>query len=168
MSSNPRLKRQARKRRGETGFKLNITSMMDMFTIILVFLIKNYSTDGAMLTPAEDLTLPTSTAEKAAREALSVKIAQNSISVEGRVVIGAALYAAISDQSEFLIDDLYEVLREYAQRATELAVLSGQEFSGQITVQGDSRVPYGILTRIMYTCGQAGYPDINLIVYRQE
>ena len=61
--ANPRAARQARRRRNPEDVKLNITSMMDMFTIILVFLLKNFSTEGN-LTPADNLTLPKSTVEK--------------------------------------------------------------------------------------------------------
>jgi hypothetical protein len=44
----------------------------------------------------------------------------------------------------------------------------GKEVSGENTIQGDVGVPYKLLTRIMYTCGQSGYPVMNLIVYRNE
>ena len=166
--ANPRIKRQARASRGSPEMKLNITSMMDMFTIILVFLIKNYSTEGAIFTPADNLTLPSSTVERVAREALSVKVSTNTIIVENRMIIGPDLFGIVADQEDFLIEPLHDVLAEYAQRARELTEATDQQFSGRITIQADALTPYSILTRIMYTCGQAGYPDMNLFVYRQE
>ncbi|HEX2957538.1 MAG TPA: biopolymer transporter ExbD [Chitinispirillaceae bacterium] len=166
--ANPRAARQARRRRGGDEVKLNITSMMDMFTIILVFLIKNFSTEGAIVTPADNLTLPKSTVEKRAKEALGVKVSKNTIIVENTLVINEQQYAEIEKQKDFMIQLLHDVLTKYAEEARKMAEISGNEFSGEITIQGDVEIPYNILTRVMYTCGQAGYPKMNLFVYRQE
>lgn len=166
--ANPRLKRQAREARGSGDVKLNITSMMDMFTIILVFLLKSFSTQGQLVTPASGLMLPTSTVERTASEALSVKVSKNDISVEDRVVVDGRGYATVVQQKDFMIPLLHEALVSHAQEGRRAAERFGREFSGEITIQGDEDVPYNILTRVMYTCGQAGYPVMNLIVYRKE
>ena len=166
--ANPRAARQARKRRGGETVKLNITSMMDMFTIILVFLIKNFSTEGAIVTPADNLTLPKSSVERKAKEALSVKISRNSIMVENTQVIDENSYARLLEQKEFLVTSLYDALVNFAEEGRKMASISGTPFSGDITIQGDVEIPYSVLTRVMYTCGQAGYPNMNLFVYRNE
>lgn len=164
--ANPRAIRQARKRRSGDDVKLNITSMMDMFTIILVFLIKNFSTEGAIVTPANNLTLPRSTVEKLAKESLSVKISRNTIMVENVLVLDTEGYQRLLTQKDFLIEPLYDVLKKYSEEGKKMSSISGNDFSGQITIQGDVEIPYSILTRVMYTCGQAGYPNMNLFVYR--
>ena len=166
--ANPRAARQARRRRGSDETKLNITSMMDMFTIILVFLIKNFSTEGAIVTPANDLTLPKSTVERKAKESLSVKISRSTIIVENTLVMDGEAYGRLLRQKEFMIAPLYDVLVRYSDEAKKMASVAGTVFSGEITIQGDVEIPYSVLTRVMYTCGQAGYPDMNLFVYRNE
>jgi biopolymer transport protein ExbD len=166
--ANPRAVRQARRRRGGDDVKLNITSMMDMFTIILVFLIKNFSTEGAIVTPADNLTLPKSSVEMRAKEALGIKVSKNTIIVENNLVINDQQFAEIEKQKDFMIQSLHDVLVKYAEEAKKMAEISGKEFSGEITIQGDVEIPYNILTRVMYTCGQAGYPKMNLFVYRQD
>ena len=165
---NPRVMRQMRKARSQSDAKLNITSMMDMFTIILVFLLKSFSTQGQLVTPATGLLLPTSTVERGANPALGVRISASAIAVEDNVVIGAEEFRAIGEQSGFLIPRLHEALARYAAETRRAAEMFGQEFSGDITIHGDVEVPYAVLTRVMYTCGQAGYPNMNLVVYRQE
>lgn len=165
---NPRALRQARRRRGGEEAKLNITSMMDMFTIILVFLLKNFSTEGAIVTPADNLTLPESTIEKRAKESLSVKVARTTITVENNLVLDEQLFAQLLQQKDFMIKPLYDVLLKYSEEAKKMSEISGKEFSGEITIQGDVEIPYNVLTRVMYTCGQAGYPNMNLFVYRQD
>ncbi len=166
--ANPRAARQARRRRGEDEVKLNITSMMDMFTIILVFLIKNFSTEGTIVTPANNLTLPKSSVETKAKESLSVKVARNNIMIEDSVVIDKNGYEALLEQKDFLIKPLYNLLAKYSEEGKKMTDLSGTEFSGEITIQGDTEIPYNVLTRVMYTCGQAGYPNMNLFVYRLD
>ncbi len=166
--SNPRLKRQQRKSRNSGEAKLNITSMMDMFTIILVFLLKSFSTEGQLVTPATGLTLPSSSVERTAKEALAVKISADNIVVEDKLVIEPSKYQEILKQKDFLIPDLQSVLSEFAEEAQKASEMFGKEFSGEITIQGDVGVPYSVLTRVMYTCGQSGYPVMNLIVYRSE
>jgi len=166
--ANPRAARQARRRRGGEEPRLNITSMMDMFTIILVFLLKNFSTEGAIVTPANELTLPNSSVERKAKEALSVKVSRNSITVENTLVLDSDACAKLQKQKEFMIVPLYEVLVKYAEEARKMASSAGTGFSGEIAIQGDVEIPYSILTRVMYTCGQAGYPNMNLFVYRNE
>lgn len=166
--ANPRLARQARKARGGGEVKLNITSMMDMFTIILVFLLKSFSTQGQLITPAEGLTLPESSIERTADEALSIKVSRSKIAVEDRLVVDSVRYAELLKQKEFMISSLYDVLQGHARRAREAAERFGKEFSGEITIQGDVAIPYHVLTRVMYTSGQAGFPVMNLVVYRKE
>ncbi len=163
-----RLERQARRARRGEEVKLNITSMMDMFTIILVFLLKNFSAEGSIISPADNLTLPQSTVETRAKEALSIKIAKNGVVVESRQVVGSEGFEQIREQKKFMIPTLHKVLSKYADEARRLSAATGQPFSGQITIQGDTAIPYDVLTRVMYTCGQAGYPNMNLLVYRQE
>ena len=159
--------RRRRRKRGEGTVRLNITSMIDMFTLMVVFLLKNYSAQGQLVTPATNLLLPTSSVEKNAGEALSVKISQTSIMVENGIVIDADAYRAIVTQKDFMIQPLYDVLKKYADEARKSAALFKTEFSGKISIQGDVAIPYNVLTRVMYTCGQAGYPTMNLVVYRK-
>ncbi|MBN1980358.1 MAG: biopolymer transporter ExbD [Chitinivibrionales bacterium] len=160
--------RQKRKKRGNPVVKLNITSMIDMFTLMVVFLLQTYSSQGQLVTPAEGLRLPKSSVEKTASEAVSVKISMNSILVGNTVVVDEKAYEQLKKQKEFLIEPLHTALVDYATESKKSAQLTGKEFSGKVAIQGDEAVAYNILTRIMYTCGQAGFPTMNLIVYRQN
>jgi biopolymer transport protein ExbD len=155
------------RKRSDGTVKLNITSMIDMFTLMVVFLLKNYSAQGQLVTPATNLLLPTSSVEKNAGEALSVKVSAGNIMVENSIVIDEKEYQAILTQKDFLIEPLYNVLKKYSDEARKSAEMFKTDFSGKISIQGDVAIPYNILTRVMYTCGQAGYPVMNLVVYRK-
>lgn len=160
--------RSRRRKRGDGTVRLNITSMIDMFTLMVVFLLKNYSSEGQMVTPAKNLTLPMSSVERMAKEAQSVKISSNSIQVEDKVVIDPKAFQTVNEQKDFMIKPLFDVLSENAKNARNMAKAVGEEFSGKISIQADVEIPYNILTRVMYTCGQAGFPVMNLVVYRKE
>jgi len=160
--------RRKRRTRGDATVKLNITSMIDMFTLMVVFLIQNYSAQGQLVTPAEGLHLPKSTVEKNADVALNVQITKNTIMVEDKIVLDAKEYEALLSQKEFLIGSLHTVLRKYSSEARKSAQMFSNDFSGKISIQGDVDIPYNVLTRVMYTCGQAGYPNMNLVVYRKS
>ncbi len=159
--------RRKHRKRGDGTVKLNITSMIDMFTLMVVFLLKNYSAQGQLVTPANNLLLPTSSVEKNAEEALSVKVSATNIMVENTIVIDEKGYQAVLAQKDFLVEPLYTVLKKYCEEAKKSSEIFKTEFSGKISIQGDVAIPYNVLTRIMYTCGQAGYPIMNLVVYRK-
>jgi biopolymer transport protein ExbD len=156
-----------RRKRSDGVVKLNITSMIDMFTLMVVFLLKNYFAQGQLVTPAKGLMLPSSSVEKTVGEALSVKISEKTIMVENTVVLDSAGYEELRGQKDFLIRPLYRELSQQAKTARLSAEKFNTVFSGRISIQGDVEIPYNILTRVMYTCGQAGYPVMNLVVYRK-
>jgi biopolymer transport protein ExbD len=159
--------RKKYRKRENSIVKLNITSMIDMFTLMVVFLLQNFSAQGQLVTPAQGLRLPKSSIEKLAKEALNVKISQKNIMVEDAVVIGPEAYQALLSQKDFMIGPLYKSLTKFAEEAKKSAEMFKSEFSGKISIQGDVEIPYNILTRVMYTCGQSGYPNMNLVVYRK-
>lgn len=167
--SRSKLKKKGSRVRTDDEAKLNITPMMDIFTIILVFLLKMYSAQGQLVTPAKGLTLPTSSVTNTAHEALSVKILGDKLLAENIVVLeGAAFNNILKNKSEALIAPLHRVLSRYADEATKSAERFGKVFSGEITIHGDSDVSFAFLKKVMYTCGEAGYPAIRLLVYRES
>jgi biopolymer transport protein ExbD len=131
-----------RRNRSTGAVRLNITSMVDMFTLMVVFLLKNYSSQGQLVTPSKDLKLPISSVEKLASQNLST-------------------------QGDFLIQPLFDNLSKRYEEEKKSAEVFKTKFKGKVSIQGDVEIPYRILTRIMYTCGQAGYPTMNLVVYRK-
>lgn len=167
--SRSKLKKRGSRRRSDSEAKLNITSMMDIFTIILVFLLKMYSAQGQLVTPAMGLTLPTSTISNSAHESLSVKILGDRLMVENIVILEKeAFNKVLEDKAGVLITPLQTVLIRFADEAKKSAERFGRGFSGEITIHGDSNVSFSFLKKVMYTCGEAGYPAMKLLVYRED
>lgn len=160
--------RRRRRSRGSTIVRLNITSMIDMFTLMVVFLLQNYSSQGQLVTPAQGLVLPRSSVERMAVQGLTIKLSKGAILVEDAVIVDSTGYEALLAQKDFRIESLATVLTKYSEQARVSADRFGTEFSGRISIQGDVDIPYNVLTRVMYTCGQSGYPNMNLVVYRKS
>lgn len=167
--SRSKLRNKGRHIRTDAEVKLNITPMMDIFTIILVFLLKMYSTQGQLVTPAKGLTLPTSSITIATHEALSIKILQNKLLLENTVILdGDDFKKVLKDDTKNLIDPLHKALLKHGNEAKKSAEMFGRLFSGEISIHGDSTVPFALLKKVMYTCGEAGYPTMRLLVYRSD
>ena len=145
--------------------RLQLTSMMDMFTIILVFLLKTYSTHGQLINPSEDLTLPSSITQQMPELGLDVTVSSDWILVNGKPI---EQVTNVESQEGFIIPGLEEELSRYAREAERMEEIYGARFSGKVTIQGDKHLPYRLLIKVMATCGQSDYPNMRLVVYREE
>ncbi len=145
--------------------RVNLTSMMDMFTIILVFLLKNYSTEGTLIQPSEYLTLPSSKIEKSPEVALDLVISKEWVMVNHEPIEKVNNILA---SEGLIIKNLQEKLSVYAREAKKMEEQYGTKFSGKVTIQGDREIPYKLLVKVMATCGKSDYPNMRLVVYKKE
>jgi len=74
----------------------------------------------------------------------------------------------IINQEGLIIPNLLSTLQVYAREAKRMEELYGTKFSGKVTIQADKDIPYKLLVRIMATCGRADYPNMRLVVYKNE
>lgn len=166
-------------RRQQEDGALNITSMMDMMTIILVFLLKSYSTDDVSVAPSKDLQVPISSSEKPPKLAVNVVVSQREIVVDGKQVVvlgteqdanGMDVTTVPTDEKRGqLISALYEELLEKAETAKDLAMRTGRaefEFKGEILLQCDKRLPFSVIREVMFTAGQAQFGNFRFVVIK--
>ena len=143
--------------------ELNMNSMMDMMTIILLFLLKSFSTDGALVAPSEDLTLPTSFTTEKPKKELNVAISNDAIIVND---IPIMLLSQLQ-QDEMMIPTLNAKLAEYADQEIQLELEVGKEFTHQVIIQGDRAIPFEILIKVMYTCSQSEFYKMRLLTIKK-
>lgn len=159
---NFRLPRMASKRKIRT---LNITSLIDIFTILLVFLLKNYSVEGEIVTIAPDLNLPAASVNKKPTRDLLVAISLDYISVEQIHTVSLNNLPV----NDLLIPELIAELDAHRQKIDDIRQTNETvAFTGKVLIQGDQDIPFKILKQVMFTCGQAGYHDISLVVRKKE
>jgi biopolymer transport protein ExbD len=146
--------------------KPQLTSLCDMMTILLVFLIKTFSTEGNVMNIPNDIKLPVSIAQKAPKPTPILSVNQKYLVVEG-VNVGSV--KEVLESGDLLIQPLYDWLQERRNTTEEIAKYSTKtEFKGDITIQGDQKIPYKLLQKIMYTCGQTGFNNFSLAVLQNE
>ena len=138
--------------------KLNLVSLMDIFTILVFFLLVN-SGESQLIKNHKDIELPASVANHMPQDALIVAISTGHIQVEGRPV------ATIEEvfQSDGLIQGLAEELNYQASRKKELTVDEKQK-GLKVTIMGDKEISYALLKRVMATCAESNYRDLSLAV----
>lgn len=158
-----------RRKKIPSNFKIQITSMVDMFVILLVFLIKSYSTDPVQITPSDDIRLPSSVSTASPIEILKVMVSQTGLFVEDVKVLdlvdGKFLPADIDKSDTNYIPSLFKHLDEQAKKTHDIAKVNATlEFEGKVLVQADKNLEYQMLKKIMHTSAVAGYSDIKFAV----
>jgi len=154
--------------------------MMDMMTIILVFLLKSYSTDDISVAASDDLILPVSTTRVTPQLAVNLVVTKSLVVVDGVEVLrlteeadednpGELLTAVPGDEKKGqLITRLYDRLLEKAEDAKQLAEMTQSdehEFKGRILLQCDKSLPFSVIREVMYTAGQAQFSEFRFVVY---
>jgi len=136
---------------------LNLVSLTDFFTILLVFLLAN-STETEVLTMNSAIKLPESTSTQRPAERMVISVGDDYIVVNGRRV---ADVATMHPAQNGLIDGLASELRDEAKRRGE-APSNGYD----VTIMGDREIPYWLLKRVMATCQATDFANVSLAVNR--
>lgn len=151
--------------------ELNIVALMDAFTIILVFLIKSYSSDPTAITQSEELKVPQSTSLLSVVEATPLMITRLSIVVNDKMVVrmkDGAVDASEKD-NQLLIPRLRDALVEEAKHQKLMAQYNSKvKFEGMLLVVADKGTPFNTLTEVLYTAGQAEFGNYKFAVLKNE
>ncbi|VUD66096.1 hypothetical protein TDB9533_03503 [Thalassocella blandensis] len=139
-------------RMGKQG-GLNLVSLMDIFTILVFFLLVN-SSNTQQLPSNKELTLPQSVAKKAPEETLVIMITKDDIIVQGRKVADIGTLLASTDEEN--VPALKEELEFLAQGLSP----QQQKTGGRITIMGDENISYELVRRILKTCQEANFTKI--------
>jgi biopolymer transport protein ExbD len=158
---------RSRKKIGTAEVELNITSMMDLFTIVLVFLLKNFATEGNLLTSADNLILPLSTMAESPQEvAMNIVVDREWVLVDDQQMMATPDAGA---QDSLLLKPVFDVLKEKRAEEEESAMAGIIDVSvGKIVLQFDKNLPYDIVTKMVATCGYAGYTNVKFAVTKRE
>lgn len=158
------IRRDSRKRK--TEISLRLTSMIDMFTILLVFLLKNFSTEGQVISVAQDLKLPISTAEKPPEVTSAIAITEDLLMLDGKSIVAVN---RLEQDEKLIIPELFAELKQLRSLNERVGAISSSfSFTGKISIQADRELPYLVIKKIMFTCGQAGYNDMLLTVNKPD
>ena len=154
----PLEKRAARKDRNKQQLDLNLVSLIDIFTILIFFLLSSAS-EVETLPSFKSVKLPESTAERAPKQTIVVVVSAADILVDGRRIASVAdvmrtdgdLIAPLKAELDLLAR--HQVIRQENQAQNQA-----------VTIMGDKDIPYRLLRKVMSTCAQAEYTAVAFAV----
>jgi len=143
--------------------KMNLTSLMDVFTILVFFLLVN-SGQSEVLDPPKQVTLPESVVESKPRETVVIFVSPEGVVVQGETVMSIdEVMAAGARQLEPISDRLAALKNIVVGRSTQV-VAASQE----VTILADKSIPFDIIKRVLSACTSQGYTDISLAVLQKN
>ncbi len=169
-----RARRKQREAEGEIK-ELNIVAMMDMMTIILVFLLKSYQASAINVNMSADLSIPQSTTQLHPQENITVTLSMREVAVNDRKVVdveGGVIPAAVKEGGRpdaFYVGAVYDALKKEVDKQKYIAQYNrDQPFTGRINVVADKKIPYRTLMEVLYTAGQAELGEYKFMVLKAE
>jgi len=156
-----RMERHHARSRRSVG--LNLVSLMDIFTILVFFLLVNSAEVQTLETP-KDIKLPESIAENKPRETVVVHIAHDRVLLQGQPVATIAEIEALDGN---IIEPLKAALQSQTDRELRESA-AADAASREVTILGDRELPYRVLKKIMATCTDADYGKLSLAVIQKQ
>ena len=142
-------------------FGLNITSLTDMFTILLVFLLQNFAAGEVQIDPAEGVRLPQSMSDKNPVDGAKLSISAKEIKFDQKIVAlikdNKVDTASLDANDNQFIKPLFDELKKFNTDKEKLAK------TGKVLLQADEDLPYDLLRKVMYTASMAGFPNLKLV-----
>jgi len=154
--------RRQRRSRKSVMASLMLTPMIDVFAVLTLFLLANFSATGEVLFMQKDIKLPEAIRASAIERAPVVTVSKKKIALEGDYV-GESFTQNIDKLTaeNWEINRLTDMLEDIRRRYYDD---KGLEFPGKINIQADKELPFLLIKRVMFTCTQAGYYNINFAV----
>ncbi len=162
MKLSHRAKRMDRRHKRSFVAAVNLTALMDIFTILVFFLLVN-SSSTAQLPSQKTIKLPESIAEELPKETLVIMVSNENILVNGRLVESVATAMNLPSDT---IPELQKELRYQASKS-EATVNELGVAEREVTIMGDKAIPYQLLRKIMMTCSTNEYSNISLAVLKK-
>lgn len=155
-------KRAERKSRNKMSMDMNLVSLIDIFTILLFFLLSS-ATGVEILTSTKAVKLPESSADKTPRETVIIVVAGQDILVDGRKV------TTVNEALATVGDEIAPLKAELALHARKKVVREENKAQGRaVTIMGDRDLPYALLRKVMATAARADFSDVSFAVTKKE
>ncbi|MEZ4872185.1 MAG: biopolymer transporter ExbD [Bdellovibrionales bacterium] len=160
---------------------LSLTAMVDMFTVLVVFLLQNYNVTGEVINIADDVSLPNAQAVKELLPANVVVISKNHVALNEEKIYQ---YLDVRESKDWMLPILYEKVEGIVQAGetekSKIGTKIKQAVQGnasteaevdefrRVTVQADKEVDFLTVKKVMYTLTEAGVQEINFAVIKRE
>jgi biopolymer transport protein ExbD len=144
--------------------ELNLTSMVDMLTILTVFLLMTFSASGELLQVQKNIILPEAQNWKDLEAAPIIAISKDSVTLDGHMVADATVLNQ-ENTADWKIVELHDTLVTLKNNYKLLH--PSDEWKGMVIVQADKGVDFKVVKKVMYSCAIAGYQNVNFAVQQK-
>lgn len=163
----PLQKRAERKARNQSSLDMNLVALIDIFTILIFFLLTSASGVELLQTP-RDVKLPESVSKTEPRETIVIGISATDITVQGRRVAGTDEALATEGDLIVALKAELDALQAAAPAAASTAPADGSPPKGPtVTLMADRDVPYRLLRKVMATAAQSSFGELSFAVQRK-
>lgn len=152
-------------------FDIDITSLLDILTILLVFLLQNYNSSGVVINIPKGIELPKSASQSLNSFGVNIQVSVNQIWVDDKEIINTdSMPTELYDQGGRRIIPLYDELVKVKEKikGVEKSVEGAAKFSGLANLIIDKSLKYDYIKRIMYTCAEAGFKEYKFVVMANQ
>lgn len=160
MKTSRRMKRMGRSKKKTPG--MNLTSLMDVFTILVFFLLTNSSSTEVM-EPPKSITLPSSVVETKPRETVVVLVTEENILINGQIVANTA---EVAETKAMIIENIKNALVQSRKNVIGVRTRNLAD-TPEVTILAHKTIPFKLLKKIMSSCTSAGYGKISLAVIQK-
>ena len=145
---------------------LMLTSLVDMFTIIVIFLLMNFSANGEVLYMSKDIKLPDAYHGAMLERAPVISVSGEAVTFDGRMLLSTG---DLEKGDVLNVPELEDALRDEKRRYEQIhANDPDHPFRGLVNVQADRHIPFKVIKRVMFACNQSGFGNINFAALSRE
>jgi biopolymer transport protein TolR len=141
-------------RRNDRSASLNMISLMDIFTILVFFLLVNATSEEVLPSP-KNVILPESISEKIPLKTLVIAVNEEFISLQGRDIIRVK---EVMENDSKTIKPLFDTLKKLSEEKSDISDRQA------VTIMADKQIPYALLKKIMLTCAGAEFTNLSFAV----
>ena len=152
-------------KRNKSGATLNMVSLMDIFTILLLFLLVNASTESEILKTPAQIKLPESTSERSPKENIVILVGNEDITIDDKVIANTRSVLA---SREPIIPAVLVALEQQMIRARARKIDEALFRKRGITIMGDKHIPYELVKKIMLSCASMDFTNVSLAVVQKD
>lgn len=158
MKITRRIKRMARAKRNKVG-GLNLTSLMDVFTILVLYLLVNQSS-VEVVEPPKEIKLPDSVAESKPRQTVVIMVSEQQVLIQGEPVVS---FSDLLNNKNGVVEPVRDKLEKIKEQVIGVNTETIAK-SNEVTIMAHRAVPFKALKTLMSSCTSAGYTKISLAV----
>ena len=170
MARNRSIRNKTRRNKRES-FEIDITSLLDILVILLVFLLKSYNSSGVTVDIPKEISIPMSSTQDLNNAGVMIQVSQKKIWVDSETILDLDENPKrIYDQGNKRIISLYDILVKKKDEINNLhkQVPEAKKFSGIANLIIDKTIKYSYVKKIMYTCAAAGFQKYKFVVLAED